>query len=393
MSIDRYTNGSYVNVGYGRLESGTDTITTLPKTLYADGQSASAVIKGNLSQSGTPTPASPIYPSETGDRTGNLFDYTTATFGKYIDANGVEQTSTASTDVTKTNHSDFIAITPNTVYTMSGSKYGAINTTFAFCWYDADKNFINRAVYTSVWADTSFLLTATSPMNAYYTIMNYSTANQETVIMNVGSTALPYIPYGYKLDIKSGSTTTPVYLGEVQSTRQIKKLVLDGTENWEVFPVGTGRYFRYTISSTVTAVTNVGMCSHYKRDNVSSATINTDIFTINAPSTGGNGVVISPSDITLDTTTDFKAYLAQQYAAGTPVCVWYVLATPQTTTLNEPIRKIGDYADSVSVTGIPTTGTAEQFDVDTTLKPSEVDLTYHGWHDYEPLKRENGQWV
>ena len=30
--------------------------------------------------------------------------------------------------------------------------------------------------------------------------------------------------------------------------------------------------------------------------------------------------------------------------------------------------------------------TAEQFDVDTTLKPSEVDLTYHGWHEHSDTK-------
>ena len=92
------------------------------------------------------------------------------------------------------------------------------------------------------------------------------------------------------------------------------------------------------------------------------------------------------------TSSGFKAYLAAQYAAGTPVCVWYVLATPQTTTLNEPIRKIGDYADTVTTNTIPTTSTESTFDVDTTLKPSKVELTYHGWHPHSDKKANNGQW-
>ena len=70
--------------------------------------------------------------------------------------------------------------------------------------------------------------------------------------------------------------------------------------------------------------------------------------------------------------TAWQQYLAQQYANGTPVTVWYILATAQTETFTAP--------------STPTSGSPQSFDVDTTLKPSEVSLTWHGWHEHEDTK-------
>ena len=75
-----------------------------------------------------------------------------------------------------------------------------------------------------------------------------------------------------------------------------------------------------------------------------------------------------------------QAFLAQQYANGTPVTVWYVLATPETGIVNEPIRKIGDYADTLSYeqagVQIPTLHGTTVIDVDTTPKPSQMYIKY-----------------
>ena len=77
---------------------------------------------------------------------------------------------------------------------------------------------------------------------------------------------------------------------------------------------------------------------------------------------------------------DFKSYLAQQYTNGTPVTVWYVLATETTGIVNEPLRKIGDYADTVSYeqsqVSIPTLHGNTVIDVETTLKPSQMYIKY-----------------
>jgi hypothetical protein len=91
----------------------------------------------------------------------------------------------------------------------------------------------------------------------------------------------------------------------------------------------------------------------------------------------GSAIWIRDTDIS--SATDFKTHLAQQYANGTPVIIYYVLATPETTTLNEPLMGIGDYADSITATqsqvSIPTTAGENAITFGTTVQPSEFDIT------------------
>ena len=108
--------------------------------------------------------------------------------------------------------------------------------------------------------------------------------------------------------------------------------------------------------------------------------------------TGNNSITIRISDTIATTLEAFKTYLQQQYAAGTPVTIWYVLATETTGMVNEPIRKIGDYADTVSGITIPTITGKDTFDVLTTLKPSEVSLSYTGWHDASVKEWDGSEW-
>ena len=79
---------------------------------------------------------------------------------------------------------------------------------------------------------------------------------------------------------------------------------------------------------------------------------------------------------------DFKQFLAAQYSAGTPVTVWYVLATPTTSIVNEPLAKIGSYADVLNsadaAVTIPTARGSNTLTVDTELQPSSMTITYCG---------------
>ena len=88
-----------------------------------------------------------------------------------------------------------------------------------------------------------------------------------------------------------------------------------------------------------------------------------------------------------------KTWLAQQYAAGTPVTVWYVLATEETAVVNGPLMKIGNYADEVSNVSIPVTAGGDTISVDTTVQPSEVTVNYKGWHPAIVHERTNGAWT
>lgn len=347
MSIKKYTNGSWTPAcrKYG---TETDTITTLPTTVIGDGTPISSyTIKGNMEQSGTPTPSSPIYPSECGERTGNLINIVQPVnmsqsgyiyngdfffWGENLTINSTFPSSVAivGTDGTEILNSTIYPNTPYTVQTPNGVK--------------------------------SLRIYAMTAVSGYF-------------MLNSGSTALPYEPYGYKLSILSNSTVTNIYLGEVQSTRRIKKLVLTGEEEWQNYGQVPNAY-RLSISG-IQSIGNPAICSHFVNSPISKIT--SGMFTV-----GSTWIYIRYADVT--DLADFKAYLAAQYANGTPVTVWYVLANPATGIVNEPIRKIGDYVDSVSGTGLATSGTAQEFDVGTTLKPSEVDMTYHGWHEHEDTK-------
>lgn len=174
----------------------------------------------------------------------------------------------------------------------------------------------------------------------------------------------------YKIPISSANTTTPVYLGEVQTTRRVKKLVLTGNETGWTKNIVTennayyrafSEYYRYN-----------GLCSHYAIvDNVRAET---GIFF------GGTINFLTKLSDEIDTVDKWKSYLQQQYAAGTPVTVWYVLANPETAVVNEPLQKIGDYADSLTSEQagiqIPTIVGDNTLSVNTTVQPSEMQIVY-----------------
>lgn len=93
------------------------------------------------------------------------------------------------------------------------------------------------------------------------------------------------------------------------------------------------------------------------------------------------------------TAASFNQWLADQYAAGTPVTIWYVLAAPETAIVNEPLMKIGDYADTLSnAAQIPTTEGANSITVDTTIQPSEFTATWTGWHNANVKEWDGSQW-
>ena len=180
----------------------------------------------------------------------------------------------------------------------------------------------------------------------------------------------------YKIPISSANTTTPVYLGEVETTRKIKKLVLTGEENFN-----TDTYLRFSIFigdiKTSTSRTGHSYCSHYECL-YHAEPYDNDWNNVYYQSGG----TLYLHDRRFDTVTAFKSYLAQQYATGTPVTVWYVLAEPTTGIVNEPLMKIGNYADTLSKSqagvSIPTNNGSTTVDVDTTVKPSEVYIKYMG---------------
>jgi hypothetical protein len=190
-----------------------------------------------------------------------------------------------------------------------------------------------------------------------------------------------YIPYGYKLAPTVNGTEYTIYLGQVPTTRRIKKRVLTGEEDWDPSTQGEpGRYNYFMIKKFTIALLGKVFCTHYVSPDENISVNNTiEGCKIQTSSQFSTILIIRPPEWRTWSVDDFKAYLAAQYANGTPVTVWYVIAEPETGIVNEPLMKIGDYADTVSMAQagvtIPTVAGTNTLTVGTTVHPSEVSIT------------------
>lgn len=184
----------------------------------------------------------------------------------------------------------------------------------------------------------------------------------------------------WTIPLTCAGQTVPVYLGQTPTVRRVRKLVLDGTENWSIYQTSTIHQFYAQglllgglgLSSAVSTITPYGMTASNRAGDFGCYTV-----------TSGSEIAFQMygAKDTFPDVAPWKAYLADKYAAGTPVTVWYVLATPTTGIVNEPLAKIGDYADELSSTdagvAIPTVKGQNTLTVDTTLQPSEMSITGH----------------
>ena len=366
MNFKKKVNGSWTDTPHYIHNTSTDTITTLPADIYANDTTATVGLKGNMEQSGTPTPDNPIMPQGTGERTGNLWDRDVP---RYVYAK----------DYKKYNPDNAIALKAGTYTISSDGKLPIIQVFDAnHTQLNVDDAITHTSGYYKMWDGLAIgpqsnalrIITVTllSDCILTFTISD----NLGTYIMlNTGSTPLPYEPYGYKIPISSANTTTNVYLGEVQTTRKIKKLVLTGQESgWtkndaiaqsNTYYRSISGYYRYN-----------GLCSHYAT--VNNVRAETGVYF------GENINFLTLLSDEIDTVDKWKTYLQQQYANGTPVTVWHVLKTETTGIVNEPLMRIGDYADEVSNISIPVTAGGDTISVGTIVQPSEVTVNYKGWH-------------
>lgn len=404
----------------------TDTLTTLPADIYANDTTATVGLKGQAVQSSTPSPTSPVMPQGCGDKTANLWneegfsaraitsthEHTdTNTYGTTLSTTiGKETIITQSeyptgtvgyqngfffidVDFSKYEIGDKVTLSFDYICNEVHSIEGQVSTTL---YAGKNSNSIPVVLSSGKWSVSGRLtavITVIADMNPYVEVrLCGNSITVKNIMLNSGSQPLPYEPFGVKIPILSASTTTPVYLGEMESTRQIRELVLTGQE--EFVAVGDGNIFRLSFEGYLRNSNNIIVCTHYLGEAPVEgyAQLHNLCVAFLLSSSGSNFLYIRDDNYTSAST--FKTYLQQQYANGTPVTIWYVLAEPTTGIVNEPIRKIGDYADTVSGITIPTIAGANSFDVLTTLQPSEVTVNYKGWHPVSAVhERESGAWT
>lgn len=176
-----------------------------PFTFKSDGENLRDwSMTGQTVQSSTPTPSSPVDVSGVGEKTGNLFNRSGA----------------------------FFAGAFNNVYTISGldtSKQYTCSTSLerisgaqAACIYFSQDTSAT-AVPNGVWAGEEKTFTPNEHGELCVLVRNTAAggapavsddviAGNITIMLNAGSTALPYEPYGYCIPITCGGTTTNIYL-------------------------------------------------------------------------------------------------------------------------------------------------------------------------------------
>lgn len=324
----------------------------VPVTFVADGTPLlDILISGNTVQTGTPTPQNPIQPSECGERTGNLFDKNSDTINNTGQARPGVKVSSGTYSINNT--------TDRAVYYRIGNEGTATQVNGG---RKAENIIASDDLY--VWRDNGI--------------------RQDGVMLNLGLEALPYEPWGYKIPISSASTTTPVYLGEVETTRKIIKYEFNGSEAWAKNSASATDYIYY-LAALEEGLTRIDMiCSHLPiaTSGISPTIAGVQLFSNLTTLLINVGSNVMDAQTSGNTVAGLKEYLAAQYANGTPVTVWYVLAEPQTAVVNEPLMRIGNYADTLSMgqagVSIPTANGSTTLDVETTVPPSEIYIKYRG---------------
>ena len=165
-----------------------------------------------------------------------------------------------------------------------------------------------------------------------------------------GSTATAYEPYRSM----GGGTVTPTEPlyglpgaedtveasvdGDVTVTRRTAALELDGTENWILgIKNDDGYYWRLNIADiyqiTTSVLPNI-ICSHYQTETPDAQWGGTDsCISQNYNANARTEVLIYDTNYAESDLSAWKAYLAAQAAAGTPVTIVYELAAPETEAL------------------------------------------------------------
>lgn len=256
----------------------------------------------------------------------NLFDKKTATMDKLIDATTGELSNTSAGSGRFA--SAFIPIKPNTTYSCNAIDDTSAQNGVAF--YDINKAFVSGIPYSSAMKTSKQFTVPNTASICYCRFCCYGYTSINEAMLVEGETLGDYEAYKGKtasvvnlFGIGDNADTQEIIGGAV--THNIGVLVLNGTENWQM---GTSTFLLDDAISRA-VFTSTAMCTHF-------TTVQNDTAPNSIPN---NGMKVGASGyrqrIYIKCTscadnTAFKALLAEQYAAGTPVIVLYPLETATT---------------------------------------------------------------
>ena len=292
-------------------------------------------------------------------RTGkNKFDYKNANIkaNSYINVNTGEITSTSNTNYATENYIEI---------EQQNYSIPAATSNFRLAFYSAEKVFIS--------SKNSNFINFEVPEDAKY--IRFSDTNLSNIMLLEGNTEdTEYEEYGASPSTKypsnleavgdSGSLKITVEnqdkteeqnaifpfaegqrllknckLGDAEIIQNRKRIICNGTESWTANATSssTGGKFRWRLEvadiKQVDANTLADIqCTHYKA--VKAGTDGTYQGVEGIASQNTNITIFDPNYAT-SSATEWKAYVAQQYSAGTPIEIEYELAEPETVTYTE----------------------------------------------------------
>lgn len=225
--------------------------------------------------------------------------------------------------------------------------------------FDSNDNWIGLVAKSSTATDLS--CTGTTPANtSYIRVCGAKKAAPSTEIdhecqVELGSTATEYAPY-YNGDTATAEMLLKVsnYVDEQEIlswniTRKVGVQVFDGTENWKSAVTGKfyiDNYYMRNYNSMPT------LCTHYEAVLASSTSqVGFGKIGLFATATQGQSsarLVIGDNNYT--SVDDFKAYLSQQYQAGTPIIVLYPLIEQTTETVSGQPLDIPAWNSTIEIT-------------------------------------------
>lgn len=221
---------------------------------------------------------------------------------------------------------EYTPVDGDTTYTLSYAQ--SINN--GVFYYNENKEFLSYLAWETK------PRTFTTPTNARFVRFSFATINEITETqLELGDMMTAYEPY------HTPQTTTVPDLYAVgnykdeydavsgQITRRVGVKVLDGTEDWFAAKGYTDLY-GVPVADGVFSANQLAISTHY----AGTTAVNNVMATNTTKATHAS--ILAPGKISVyikDTVNgtsleDWKAYLAAQYAAGTPIIIIYPLITP-----------------------------------------------------------------
>lgn len=272
----------------------------------------------------------------------NLFDYDAVTLNKGFN------TSTGGTSTnTDLLISDFISVKPGTSYVISATNLHlrAEDSTASnpiapirFCSYNAAKDKVG-SVSSADQSENNYSVYETNESAAYIRVQCGIRATD--IQLELGESPTAYVPYGDVYNIAFPEEAGEIYGGTLTINKDgsglLKQtysgMVLDGTESWSVSGSGSSKLARLTGRRKV-GTTGLTKCSHFVFTSVISSTTASGVYVYTSGSRTDSYLQFRPKNPSEMTAATWKAYLAEQYAAGTPVTVIWNIEVPYEYELN-----------------------------------------------------------